>query len=336
MIWLTWRQFRIQAIAGAAILVLILAGVALTWSGLTDLARTSGFTACQANCADIAESFLSQLASTSAAAVYYAGIAAMYLLPTVVGVFWGAPLVARELETGTYRMVWSQTISRRRWLLVKLAGGGLAAALLAGLISLALTLWAAPIDQAYANRIVPIIFAARGVVPVGYALFAFVAGVALGIVLRRTVVAMALTLLVVALAQVASPFLIRPVLAQPVSSTAAADFTHIQTLGINQDNEIHVELAPTVTGAWVLTNRVIDSAGQEFTGPVDLAECGRESGKGPEACEKWLATQNLRQELIYVPGEQFWAVQWREFGLLVALVAGLSWFCLWWIRRRLA
>ncbi|GID97523.1 ABC transporter permease subunit [Amorphoplanes digitatis] len=334
MIWLTWRQSRIQALSGAAILLLILAGVALTWPGLTELARTSGFTACQANCEDLADSFLAQAGQTAAAAVYYAGIAAMYLLPALVGLFWGAPMVARELETGTYRMVWSQTVSRRRWLLVKLAAGAVAVALLAGLISLAMTLWSAPIDRAYGNRIGPIVFAARGVVPVGYAVFAFVLGVTLGMLLRRTVVAMALTLLVVGLLQVAAPLLVRPALAQPETSTTAADFERLAGLGIG-GNDAHVELEPSVTGAWILSNRVINTAGDTFKGPVDPAECGPEANKGMGACKEWLATQNLRQEQVYVPEARFWALQWREFGILVGLTLAMSWFCLWWIRRRL-
>ena len=38
------------------------------------------------------------------------------LLPLAVGVFWGAPLLAREVEQGTIRLVFTQSVSRRRWL----------------------------------------------------------------------------------------------------------------------------------------------------------------------------------------------------------------------------
>ena len=46
-------------------------------------------------------------------------------LPALVGAFWGAPLVARELESGTYRLAWAQSVTRTRWLAVKLAVAGL-------------------------------------------------------------------------------------------------------------------------------------------------------------------------------------------------------------------
>ena len=57
------------------------------------------------------------------------------VVPGVLGLFWGAPLVARELQTGTYRLAWTQSVSRRRWLLVKLGVVGLAAMATAGLLS---------------------------------------------------------------------------------------------------------------------------------------------------------------------------------------------------------
>ena len=60
--------------------------------------------------------------------------------------FWGAPLVARELETGTFRLAWTQSVTRTRWLAVKLALVGLASMAVAGLLSLILTWWSSPID----------------------------------------------------------------------------------------------------------------------------------------------------------------------------------------------
>jgi len=42
------------------------------------------------------------------------------VVPALIGVFWGAPLIARELETGTFRLAWTQSVTRTRWLAVKL------------------------------------------------------------------------------------------------------------------------------------------------------------------------------------------------------------------------
>ena len=68
----------------------------------------------------------------------------------VVGVFWGAPMIARELEAGTSRLVWTQSVTRTRWLATKLGVAGVGAAVV-GLVGLVLTWWCAPIDDAVAQ-----------------------------------------------------------------------------------------------------------------------------------------------------------------------------------------
>ena len=109
------------------------------------------------------------------------------------GLFWGAPLVTRELEAGTFRLAWNQSVARTRWMAVKLAAVGLAAMLTAGLLSLMLTWWSGPVDTALALksgnsisfiRVGPVLFAVRGIAPVGYAAFAFVLGVTAGVLVR--------------------------------------------------------------------------------------------------------------------------------------------------------
>jgi transposase len=118
------------------------------------------------------------------------------VLPALIGLFWGAPLITRELEAGTHRLVWNQTITRTRWLAVKLGLTGLATITAAGLGSLAVTWWSSPIDKTATNdfpRMGPLLFDARGVVPIGYAAFAFALGVTVGMLVRRTLPAMAIT-----------------------------------------------------------------------------------------------------------------------------------------------
>ena len=256
MIWLAWRQFRIQLLAAAAVLLVFLAALALTWTRVTGLARDTGFSGCQADaCDDAADAFLGALSNETAGWLYYAGIAVMFVLPVLLGIFWGAPRVARELETGTYRMIFSQSVSRRRWLLVKLAVGGVAAALSAGLASLVLTWWAAPIDQAE-SRVSPVTFATRGIVPIAYATLAFVIGVTVGLVLRRTLAAMAVTLLVVVVVQVAVPLVLVPVLARPVTSVTPLNLDGRFLLGqIPSTSEWNLDVEAQIPGAWISSAR---------------------------------------------------------------------------------
>ena len=121
-------------------------------------------------------------------------LALVLIVPVVIGMFWGAPLVARELETGTFRLAWTQSVTRLRWLLVKLGLVGLASAVVGGLLSLMVSWWFSPIDKVSANRFSPAAFGMHGFVPAGYALFAFVLGATVGVLFRRTLPAMAVTL----------------------------------------------------------------------------------------------------------------------------------------------
>jgi hypothetical protein len=112
---------------------------------------------------------------------------ALSSLPLLIGVFIGAPLLARELEQGTYLLAWTQGVPRRRWLLAKLGVLiGLAClgfAALAGLMAW----WSAPIDPVVGPWLT---FEVRGLAPFAYAVFALSLGVAAGAILRQVVPAM--------------------------------------------------------------------------------------------------------------------------------------------------
>jgi hypothetical protein len=214
MIWLTWRQFRGGAAMMAAALAVLAALLALTGPGLAD-DYSSGIAACTTQgggCSDFVQEFF-----TDHQIQFLAVIAVVLVLPALIGLFWGAPLIARELEAGTHRLVWNQSITRTRWLAVKLGLTGLAAMIAAGLGSLAGTWWSSPIDNTATTfpRMEPLLFAARGIVPIGYAAFAFTLGVTVGMLVRRTLPAMAITLAVFVAAQIAMPLLVRPHLFPP-------------------------------------------------------------------------------------------------------------------------
>ena len=133
--------------------------------------------------------------------------------PALIGAFWGAPLVAREFEAGTHRLVWAQSISRTRWLAVKLAVVGTATVAATALLSALVTWWAAPLDHAAAA--VYGTFDQRDIVPIGYALFAFAFGVTAGLVIRRTLPAMALTLAGLLTVRIMVTEWIRPLVVAP-------------------------------------------------------------------------------------------------------------------------
>jgi ABC-type xylose transport system permease subunit len=102
-------------------------------------------------------------------------------------------LLAREIERATSRLVWTQGITRLRWLMVKLGALVLGTAALFAACALLLTWWRGPLDQAGGERFA-YGFDLEGIAPVAYAIFALALGVAAGALLRRTLPAMAVTL----------------------------------------------------------------------------------------------------------------------------------------------
>lgn len=175
-----------------------------------------------------------------------------------------------------------------------------------------------------------LVFAARGIAPVGYAAFAFSLGVTAGGLIRRTLPAMATTAAVVAGVQIAMANWIRPHLIEPLRAIPPPDVSHLQFVSLQPNNHISVMAQVTRPGAWVLSNLIITPSGHVFTGPATEA-CLTGS---PRQCNAWLAGQPLRQLLTYQPASRFWALQWYETGILVAAAIALAWFCAWWIRRR--
>ncbi len=119
MIAIGWRQFRSQAIVGAAGLLIV--GVILIATGPHLLSvYDSAVAACRASGGQSPVCNNNPVTSTFAS-IHYGVMAVVLVVPALIGMFWGAPLIAHELETGTFRLAWTQSVSRRRWLVIKLA-----------------------------------------------------------------------------------------------------------------------------------------------------------------------------------------------------------------------
>ncbi|MGW0578622.1 transporter [Streptomyces sp. NPDC002920] len=322
MIWLTWRQLRAQAaVTGAALAFL---GVLLAVTG--------------PHLADGGDALLGRLTETDQT-VYYVVLAAMFVLPAVIGMFWGAPLIARELESGTHRLAWNQSVTRTRWLLTRLSLTGLAAATAAGLASLAVTWWSGPIDRAAAAggsegvdpffpRLHPLVFAARGVVPVGVAVFAFVLGVTLGLLIRRTVPAMATALAVYVGVEFAVPVWIRPQLVPTERTTVPVDGKG--PIGVGEDS---LRMALDQPGSWITSQETLDASGHVLGSlPSSVTECTPPTPV--ETCLATLTRQHYRQRITYHPADHFWPLQWAETALYLTLSLALAALCVWWLRRR--
>jgi hypothetical protein len=333
MTWFTWRQFRTPAWIAAATLAIIAVLLAVTGHNLADQWTASGAAACHSDCGTALKSFFQDVTSSTNGVVYRATLILMYVVPALIGIFWGAPLIARELEAGTHRLAWNQSVTRTRWLANKIAIVGTASAATAGLLSWAVTSWAHHIDHAQNYRITPLIYGARGIVPIGYALFGFTLGVTMGMLIRRTVPAMAATLALYIAALVSMPLWVRAHLMPARHSTSPLDLSRIQDFLITPGSKMRIVSGVTPDNAWVLANNTITPAGHIFNGPANPQYCGDD--QGPRACMDWVGSLGLRQDLTYQPASHFWPLQWTETGIFVAAAAVLVGFCFWWTRRRL-
>jgi ABC-type transport system involved in multi-copper enzyme maturation permease subunit len=343
MIWLTWRQFRVQALTAlgllaAAMACFVITGLRMHHTYAADLGSCTRLN----DCSDVLNQF-SKSYDTAFNFTQLLVIAA----PALIGIFWGAPLIGRELETGTHQLAWNQSVTRTRWLAVKLAGVGIASIATAAVLSYLLTWWAGPLDHVNGNRFAVMTFATRDIVPLAYAAFAFALGTTAGLLLRRTVPAMAVTLAVFIGVQILVPSLIRPNLLPsttvnfPINKTTASRSGGIYTTGGGA--AIFIAGLPIPQGAWVtFAPPVEDSSGQVVAASSHSGCFGFAGSPGPtkagvpdlEKIAACLASYDLHQSVTYKPGRYYWPLQWYETGIFLALAGGLSCTSFWWIRRR--
>ena len=342
MIWLTWRQYRARFLIG-------LGGAGLLAAWLLRLGLTMRHTYAR----EVADCLVADGCDRATAATLFAGryqspviLCSLLLMavPLLLGLFWGAPLVAQEREAGTHQLVWTQSVSRTGWLAVKLGVTlGLATAL-SGTLSLLLTWAASRYDEVTGERFGAVAFASRNLAPLGYTVFAVALGVLLGVVLRRVVPAMALTFALAAVVGVLLPTAIRPHLQTPLTleEPFTAEFrSRGRGLALQRD-----EAAPVIVmgystpGALVLDDvaPLRTASGEELLSGdashcVGLGRLDPTGADGPDSFEQCLIDMDLHVAVRYQPAERYWTFQWMETSLLVAAGLAMS-LASWWLVGR--
>ncbi|HEV3211772.1 MAG TPA: ABC transporter permease subunit [Acidimicrobiales bacterium] len=358
MTWLAWRQLRTQTLVAAALLAALAILLVLTGPNLRHYADTVVNT-CTArhDCIAVTANFhkLAHLANPISLLVI--------VVPILLGVFWGAPLVARELEAGTYRLAWTQSVTRVRWILVRLVAVTLVAVAITGLLSLVVTWWQSPVDRLNAGLFNS--FEARDVVPVAYVAFCVALGALIGALVRRTIAAMAATLGCFVLVRYVVQQYVYPNLLAPLQLTR-----HFRAPPVNGNNSL---IKPPNPADWVQSDQVIAPSGKVLgqyggIGPhgtfgFNVSNNGSAVFRGVGRCPNRIATPpghirpqhltpaqahflqaeiqrcvdsfHLREVLTYQPTSHYWPLQWSEAGIFGALAVALSAACIWWVRRRL-
>jgi len=349
--WLSLRQFRTQSLVALVALAAVAVVLAVTGPDLAHAYATLVKPCAALNDCDAVKGvFLGKYALLQDLSLVLEAV------PGLLGVFWGAPLVARELESGTYRLAWTQSVSRTRWLVTKLVVVGLASVLVVGLLTLMVGWWSSPLDVVTAHRFGAGAFGQRGVAPMGYAALAFALGVALGLLIRRTLPAMAATLVLFTAIRVAVTLWVRPYFMAPVHVASALN---PNSMGIGSSGSGPMTLqpnAPNLPNAWVYSVDIVDKAGHALGSyvttlcPAVAAGSGGGSGTRGDgggtaqvpqraqdalhACVAKVAA-TYHQVVTYQPANRYWTFQWMEAALFVALALALVGLSVWWVRRRL-
>lgn len=294
MLWLTWRQHRGVVLVTAALLL-----------GLGGFLLVHGM-----QTANIAEGYAPGSAELEQALgerydPVYQVINWLVIAPAVVGVFWGAPVLAREVERGTHKLAWTQSVPRHRWLLTKLVFLGALAAAGGLALGLMVKAWSSTFSGTpFASDLS--LFWISGAATAGWWLFAFAVGITVGALIPRMLPAMAITIAVIVVVLPFSAF-VRQYYAQPEQVVLGANDEPPDAL-LNTGREWqHPDGRP-------LTPTAADAATRQHCGPtqerIDYSDCLLEHG--------------YRLVVSYQPENRFWQFQWTEAGALLVFSLGLG------------
>ena len=256
----------------------------------------------------------------------------LQVVPALIGAFAGAPLLARELETGTFRYAWTQGFGRWRWTLAKLVPLAVVVAAAAAAISVLFSWYYQPyfatgnqaLSLSEAPPLAAGLFGLRGVAFAAWTLAAFAIGALAGMLIRRVVPAIVATL-----AAYTGLALVAGELPAPALPDAAAHqqperarFRACPESVVDPWRQIRVRLRPPPND---LLMRLCPNA------PAGVL--GKPLRQTFFQC---LAQHGYRTWTSYQPTSRFWPFQWIECGWLLALSVLLIVVTVWLVRRRVA
>lgn len=337
MNWLAWRQHRKQFMVAGIFLVLFAAFMIPTglnfWHTYQQALSTCGKTD---TCDQLSQELFQ---SQGDGLLLHLVPVAMMFIPILLGLFWGVPFLAREYGEGTNKLVWTQSISRRKWLSVKLIWALAGAVIIAAGFAVLNTWWAKTGNALNLNRFNMLPFSTQGIVLIGYAIFAVSLGIFFGAWLKRTMAAIGITLfLLIAIVLVAVPNFVRPHYMTPLTKDIVT----------NQFGPGDNSLQPPANGM-IVSAQIQNHKGQilsfsnppqkciipqsELPGVIGNNSVGRHAVKapgngggsimsvngGPAISGSCLESQGYFYLLKYQPSYRYWDFQRIEMGLYLGL-----------------
>lgn len=306
MMWLTWRQHRAEALA-AALLIAGLGAVLLIFglpmhagfvhtgaAGCLAQPPAADATAYRNTCASAIEHFRNDFGYTKSLFPW------LNLVPLAIGAFIGAPLLAREAESGTWQLAWTQGVARRRWLTVKLATLAALAVVLDGAFAALVTWYRKPWDAL--NGRFGDGFDVEGLALPVYALFAFAVGAAAGAFIRRSVPALAVAAATFGAVRVPIEAWLRPHFQTPV--TLVYD-PMTQSGAIGRD-------------AWAIAQGIVDAGGHALSSAQywDVYKAALIARTDPPT---YIHDQGMHVWTTFQPADRFWTFQFIEASIYVGI-----------------
>jgi len=309
--WVTWRLQRTETAIAATLLVLLALLLVPTGLSMASTYHHDGLAAClSANpsnaCGEKFNAFQMRFDTLLNLTNWFT------LIPGLIGVTLAAAFVL-DLEQGTHRLAWTQSISRRRWIAGKLALPVLAAVVSAAVMILLITWWRQPYVQLN-GRLDTGTYDSEGIVAIGYTLFALGLALAIGVVWRRAAAALTIAFVGYVIARIFVDSWLRDHLISPLRATW--NITQTSGNGLTQPAALY--------HGFVLAERISIRRGGQGAGAFDGSGKPGLPGKG----------SSLTYHVVYHPASHFWPMQLAETALFAGAAAVLIMFAAWWTHQR--
>jgi hypothetical protein len=257
--WVSWRLQRTETLITAGLLALIAALLVPEALHLASLYDHDGVARCVGRHTPACESTIANFGGH--AGVVRSVISWFALLPGIIGLALAAPVLI-DLENGTFRLAWTQSITRGRWVANRLSLAVITALAAGGILTFLCTWYRAPLDRVYGRMDGSSSFDLEGIVPLGYVLFALALALAVGVIWRRTAPAMITAFVGFVAVRLFVDGWLRQRFVTPLHATWNIDSP-----------------GPQLNRSWVLSEGMSDHAGHPFAGgPAVLQACARTTG----------------------------------------------------------
>jgi hypothetical protein len=308
MLWLTWRRHRWLFLIGA---LLLLAFSAFFLNN--GLAIYHVYNTCHTNVAlCVNKLYSSQIDLNYPPQI----VQSLIVLPLLIGVFVGAPLIPGEQRTASF--IRTQGVALRRWLTIKLGLIILATLFSTVILALVLTWWTPPIFALNVESRWSY-YESTGYVLIGKALFALLLSITIGALIRRTLPAMVVTFFLMIVLMIGLnavyPHILPPTRhLYPVSVAFSrgmpADSLSITSGPVDQNGQ---------SLSWNNIYTYCSLPSSDGVSNASLVQCGKD--------------KHLQWEVIYQPIEHYWPMQIIESSVLLVLSLLLL-PVIYWLSRR--